>query len=272
MKEKTIIFSFFPLFISIVTAQSSIIDTEAHLRKIDSTFHLFANIMGDLKKGNVDMLIFRSGATVGSKFNKNLFRITLNYNENKINKKKIIKNNVFQLRYNYFIKGHDLLHHDNLLSYHQSIFAFFQIGEDFRSLMDKRLLIGAGYRYRLIREKKGYVDIAPGIMAENEKYPSYRYNGVDYEQSSSKKTRITINIFSRIDLAKNIKSFTTIYSQWELKNPLKDHRLFLNQNFRFIINKNLTTFVRYFINYPSEKYVKKIKYNSDMIMGFNINI
>tara|TARA_B110000037_G_scaffold212687_1_gene265748 strand:+ start:300 stop:1118 length:819 start_codon:yes stop_codon:yes gene_type:complete len=272
MNNKIIIFLLFQFSILIASAQSPIVDTEAHLRKIDSTFHLFANIMGDVKKGNVDMFIFRSGVTMGSKFNKNLFRVTINYNVNNINSKKINKNTEFQLRYNFFIKGHDLLHRDNLNSYHQSIFAFFQVGEDFRSFMDKRLLIGAGYRHRIIKEKKGYVDFAPGIMIEEEKYLAYSFKGENYDPSSSSKTRLTANLFSRIDIAKNIKSYTTIYSQWYTKNFLNDHRLFLNQNFRFIINKNLTTFIRLFINYPSKKFVKKIKYNSDLLFGLDINI
>jgi len=278
MTNKNINYYFF-LFISITfittnhsISQSSIVDTEAHLRKIDSTFHVFANLMGDFKKGNVDMFILRSGVTMGSKLNKNLFRVTFNYNENKIDNRKLIKNTVFQIRYNYFIRGHDLLHHDNLESFHQSIFAFFQIGEDFRSSMDERLLFGIGYRYRLIKKKKGYVDFAPGIMSEQEKYPAYKFQGENYEANSSDKIRLTANLFSRIDLVKNIKSFTTIYSQWYINDPVLDHRLFLNQNFRFIINKNFTTFLRFFINYPSKKYVKRIKYNSDLIFGFTVNL
>jgi hypothetical protein len=58
------------------SAQSSIVDTEVHLHKIDSVFHVFANFMGDVKKGNVDMLIIRSSLTIGSRFGNNLFRLT----------------------------------------------------------------------------------------------------------------------------------------------------------------------------------------------------
>ena len=71
---------------------------------------------------------------------------------------------------------------------------------------------------------------------------------------------------------KNIKSFTTIYSQWNSKDIYGDYRLFFNQNIRFIVNKNISTFIRYFINEPSVKYVKKVKYNSDIVFGFTVNI
>ena len=138
--------------------------------------------------------------------------------------------------------------------------------------MDDRELIGGGYRINLVKKKKGYFDIAVGAMHESEKYPAYKFSGEDYDARSANRIRFTANIFSKIDLAKNIKSFTTIYSQWNSKDISGDYRLFFNQNIRFIVNKNISTFVRYFINEPSVKYVKKVKYNSDLIFGFTINI
>ena len=245
--------------ISSISIQSSIVDTEVHLHKIDSVFHVFANFMGDIKKGNVDMLIVRSSLTVGSRFGNNLFRLTGRYNSNDLDGRRVLKTSTFQFRYNKIIDEN-------------SIFLFYQKGNDFRSFMDDRELIGGGYRINLIKKKKDYFDIAVGIMHESEKYPAYKFNGENYDARSAERIRFTANIFSKIDLAKNIKSFTTIYSQWNSKDLSGDYRLFFNQNIRFIINKNISTFIRYFINEPSIKYVKKVKYNSDVIFGFTVNI
>ena len=262
-KVKTIcsllFFNLFQLLSINLNGQSSIVDTEVHLHKIDSVFHVFANFMGDVKKGNVDMLIIRSSLTVGSRFGNNLFRLTGRYNSNDLDGRRVLKTSTFQFRYNKIIKNN-------------SIFLFYQKGNDFRSFMDDRELIGGGYRMNLVKKKKGYFDIAVGAMHESEKYPAYKFSGENYDARSADRIRLTANIFSKIDLAKNIKSFTTIYSQWSSKDISRDYRLFFNQNIRFIVNKNISTFVRYFINEPSVKYVKKVKYNSDVVFGFTINI
>ena len=259
---KVSIFVFFAILVlntSLIKAQSSIINTERNLHRIDSVFHVFSDFMFDIKKGNIDMTILRSNITIGSRFGKNLFRLTGVYNENNLNNKKIIKSISYQIRYN-------RVHLNN-----NSFFVFIQNGEDFRTFIDQRFLFGGGYRIHLFRKKNNYFDIATGLMKEHEKYPSYTYQGESYNSSSAKRTRFTFNVFSSMNLFKNIKSQTTIYSQFHLKN-FNDYRIFVNQNFRFIVNKNFSTFFRIFINEPSIKYVKKVKYNSDLIMGFSLNI
>ena len=242
-----------------IKAQSSIINTERNFHRIDSVFHVFSDFMFDIKKGNIEMTILRSNITMGSKFGKNLFRLTGAYNENNLNNKKIIKNVSYQIRYN-------RMHLNN-----NSFFVFIQNGEDFRTFIDQRFLIGGGYRIHIFRKKSNYVDVATGLMREFEKYRSYTYQGESYNTSSAKRTRLTFNIFSSLNLFKNIKSHTTIYSQFNTKN-FNDYRIFVNQNFRFIVNKTFSTFFRIFINEPSVKFVKKVKYNSDLIFGFSINI
>ena len=117
-----------------IEAQSSIINTERNFNKIDSVFHVFSDFMFDIKKGNIEMTILRSNITMGSKFGKSLFRLTGAYNENNLNNKKIIKNVSYQIRYN-------RMHLNN-----NSFFVFIQNGEDFRTFIDQRFLIGGGYR------------------------------------------------------------------------------------------------------------------------------
>ncbi|MCH1609517.1 MAG: DUF481 domain-containing protein [Flavobacteriaceae bacterium] len=257
MKSKIV--ALFLLFNFYSFSQSSIVNTERNFHRIDSVFHVFSDFMFDIKKGNIDMTILRSNITLGSKFGNNLFRLTGAYNENNLNDKKVIKNVSYQIRYN-------RMHLDN-----NSFFFFIQNGEDFRTFIDQRFLIGSGYRIHIFRKKSNYFDVATGLMREYEKYPSYTHQGESYNSSSAKRTRFTFNIFSSLNLSKNIKSHITLYSQFNTKT-FNDYRIFVNQNFRFIVNKNFSTFFRIFINEPSVKYVKKVKYNSDLIFGFSINI
>ncbi len=148
------------LLISLETkAQSSIVNTERNFHRIDSVFHIFSDFMFDIKKGNIDMTILRSNITMGSKFGKNLLRLTGAYNENNLNDNKIIKSVSYQIRYN-------RMHLNN-----NSFFVFIQNGEDFRTFIDQRFLIGGGYRIHIFRKKSDYFDVATGFMREFEKIP-----------------------------------------------------------------------------------------------------
>ena len=45
------------LIISFKSFSQTVINTESNLNKIDSTFHLFIDGMGDYKKGNLDFFM-----------------------------------------------------------------------------------------------------------------------------------------------------------------------------------------------------------------------
>ena len=45
----------------------TVINTESNLNKIDSTFHLFFDGMGDYKKGNIDFFMIKTNLTIGSR-------------------------------------------------------------------------------------------------------------------------------------------------------------------------------------------------------------
>ena len=55
-------------FISYSSFSQTVINTESNLNKIDSTFHLFIDGMGDYKKGNLDFFMVKTNLTVGSRF------------------------------------------------------------------------------------------------------------------------------------------------------------------------------------------------------------
>ena len=59
------------LILSIKSFSQTVINTESNLNKIDSTFHLFIDGMGDYKKGNLDFFMIKCIAYSEDK-NKNI--------------------------------------------------------------------------------------------------------------------------------------------------------------------------------------------------------
>ena len=81
-------------FFNFSSSSQTVINTESNLNKIDSTFHLFIDGMGDYKKGNLDFFMIKSNLTVGSRVKgKNLLRLTFSNNYQKFNGN-AFKNNI----------------------------------------------------------------------------------------------------------------------------------------------------------------------------------
>ena len=60
MKNRVLLSLFFAFLINIKSFSQTVINTESNLNKIDSTFHLFVDGMGDYKKGNLDFFMVKS--------------------------------------------------------------------------------------------------------------------------------------------------------------------------------------------------------------------
>ncbi|MGB1972035.1 MAG: DUF481 domain-containing protein [Flavobacteriaceae bacterium] len=247
-------------FLGLICAQAQvIIDTESSLKKIDSTFHLFANFMTDRKKGNFDFSYLRGDVTIGSRKNNNLYRLTFSHTSKKFNGNLFDKSNNLQLRWNHFLnKNH-------------SLFVFAQTGNNRRSFIDERTLLGVGLRFHLYQKSKNYFDIAFGPFYEYEAYPAYSYEEIDYAISTNETTRISLNLFGSVKLFENITSLTTLYTQWKY-DEIGNFRIFGNQYLRFKINDKVSTFVRYVIHYRSINYVQILKNDTDFMYGIEINI
>ena len=68
MNKKQIIILSFSLFsVCFMSFSQTVVNTESNLNKIDSTFHLFIDGMGDYKKGNIDFFMIKSNLTIGSR-------------------------------------------------------------------------------------------------------------------------------------------------------------------------------------------------------------
>lgn len=247
------------LLIAINLKAQVIIDTESSLKKIDSTFHIFASFMSDKKQGNFEFGIKRADVTLGSLMDKNLFRLTYSHSSTKFNGNLFNQSNHIQFRWNY------------LLNEKNSLFLFAQTGNNLRSFIDERTLFGIGLRKHLFLKDKNYFDIAVGPFIENEFYSSYTFQDVEYNSSENRFVRFSFNIFGSVKIMKNISALTTLYTQWKY-NEIRNYRIFGNQYIRFKINDKVSTYLRYIIHYRSIKYVLPLKNDTDFMYGIEINI
>ena len=247
------------IFIGINLNAQVIIDTESSLKKIDSTFHVFASFMSDRKEGNIKFGLTRGDITLGSLKKKHLLRLTYSHSSSRFNGNLFDKSNHVQFRWNYMINKKN------------SFFFFAQTGNNLRSFIDERTLLGVGLRKHLYLKDKNYFDIALGPFLENEFYLPYTFQNVQYADSNNRFVRFSFNLFGSIKIMKNISALTTLYTQWK-HNELRNHRIFGNQYLRFKINEKVSTYIRYMIHYRSIKYVMPLQNDSDLLYGVEINI
>lgn len=258
MKNKYFFLVILILLSNIICSQT-IVDTESSLKKIDSTFHAFANFMGDKKTGNFDLSFIRADVTLGSRIKNDLFRLTYSHSSTEFNGNNFDKTTNLQFRWN------------RILNEDHSLFLFVQTGESARSYIDERTLFGVGLRQHLYKKDKNYFDIAVGPFYEFEAYPKYTSENVSYNTSNQKTTRISFNVFSSVKLFENVTSATTLYTQWKY-DEIGNVRVFGNQYIKFKINEKLSTYVRYVVRYRSINYIKSLKNDTDFMYGLEINI
>ena len=264
MNKKQIIILSFSLFsLCFMSFSQTVVNTESNLNKIDSTFHLFIDGMGDYKKGNIDFFMIKSNLTIGSRVKgKNLLRLTFSNNYQKFNGN-AFKNNISgQFRYNYFYN----------VEKHHSIFSFVQIGKSMRSLIDRRFLVGGGVRKRITPSKNtGYLDIALGAFYENESYPSYTFQEVEFDPNTYNNLRLTLNVFTRLKFNTHWNLVTVMYSQWK-SSRLKNYRVFFDTTLNYIISKRATIFLKFNARVQSEPYIPFISNETDTLLGFRVSI
>ena len=263
MNNKLNFILFFLLTITIKSFSQTVINTESNLNKIDSTFHLFIDGMGDYKKGNLDFFMVKTNLTIGSRFKeKNLLRFTFSNNYQKFNGNPFKNSISGQIRYNFFYN----------LEKHHSVFLFSQLGKSQRSMLDRRFLLGGGIRQRITPSKSsGYIDIAYGGFYENEEYPKYNINQNEIPSEVYNNLRLTLNIFTRLKLNEHWNLVTVMYSQWK-SNRMKNYRIFLDSTLNYIISKKATIFLKFNGRFQSEPYIPFISNETDTLLGFRVSI
>lgn len=251
------------LIVSFKSLGQTVINTESNLNKIDSTFHLFIDGMGDYKKGNLDFFMVKSNLTIGSRVkDKNLLRLTFSNNYQKFNGNPFKNSISGQIRYNLFYN----------IEKHHSIFLFSQLGKSQRSMIDRRYLLGGGVRQRITPSKNsGYIDLAYGAFYENEKYPKYNINQTEIPSEVYNNLRLTFNIFTRLKFNDHWNLVSVMYSQWK-SSRMKNYRIFFDTTLNYIISKKATIFLKFNARIQSEPYIPFIANETDTLIGFRVSI
>lgn len=251
------------LILSINSFSQTVINTESNLNKIDSTFHLFIDGMGDYKKGNLDFFMIKSNLTIGSRVkDKNLIRLTFSNNYQKFNGNPFKNSISGQIRYNFFYN----------VEKHHSLFLFSQLGKSQRSMIDRRYLLGGGIRQRITPSKNsGYIDLAYGAFYENEKYPKYNLDQIEIPSEIYNNLRLTLNIFTRLKLNDHWNLVSVMYSQWK-SNRMKNYRIFFDTTLNYIISKKATIFLKFNARIQSEPYIPFVANETDTLIGFRVSI
>ena len=141
-----------------------------------------------------------------------------------------------------------------------------------RSFIDRRFLVGGGIRKRTTPSKNaGYFDVALGAFYENESYPTYKFQEVEFSPKTYNNLRLTLNIFTRLKFNTHWNLVTVMYSQWK-SSRLKNYRIFFDTTLNYIISKRATIFVKFNARVQSEPYIPFISNETDTLIGFRVNI
>ena len=141
-----------------------------------------------------------------------------------------------------------------------------------RSLINRRFLVGGGIRKRVTPSKNtGYFDVALGAFYENESYPSYKFQEVEFDPKTYNNLRLTLNVFTRLKFNTHWNLVTVMYSQWK-SNKLKNYRILLDTTLNYIISKKATIFLKFNARIQSEPYIPLIANETDTLLGFRVSI
>lgn len=240
-------------FYSFLSQSQTILNTERAMKDIDTVLNVSANMEGDFRFGNVELLQFNSSLLAGKKFNSNLIRAIFSYEYLAEDQNIINSDYSGQIRYNYLIDKN-------------SIFTFIQ-GQNARALrMNKRFLIGGGYRQAIIKnyKKNNYLDLSLGLFYEYELYDKNLT-----AETEINNLRVSFSSFSQFKLSKNFRFTNTVYFQVNSKK-IKDFRLFSDSRLYYDL-KTLSFYLTYQNRYHNTPYIDIENMDSELIMGLELN-
>jgi len=229
----------------------TIINTEALLKEIDSTFAFKLNIEGNVNFGNIEFGQLNNSLSIGKKINNSLLRLSFGYEYISEDKEVLADDWVSQIRLNKFYKKN-------------SAFIFVQ-GQNVKSLkLLHRYLMGAGYRIRIKEKQTNYFDFSLGLFYEDE-----LYEAENLSQIEKYNYRYSLSSFSNFSITEKILLNTSIYYQINTED-LNDRRLFIEPRLYF----DFTSFPIYLnlkYRYHSKPYVEILKSDTELTFGVEID-
>ena len=230
----------------------TIINTEALLKEIDSTFAFKLNIEGNVNFGNIEFGQLNNSLSIGKKINNSLLRLSFGYEYISEEKDVLADDWVGQIRFNKFYNKN-------------SAFLFIQ-GQNVKSLkLLHRYLVGAGYRFRIKEKMTNYFDFSFGFFYEDELYEENNLSQIEKYNY-----RYSLSSFSNFSITEKILLNTSIYYQINTKD-LGDARLFIEPR----LYLNYTSFPIYLNlkhRYHSKPYVEILKSDTELTFGVEIDL
>jgi len=229
LKYLLLIISF--LFYNLSHSQS-IVNTEKLFTTNDEGLGASAELSGSSISGNASVLLMEYSLNFSYKNEDHYLRF-LSGGETIYEDNDEVSNSLFtQLRYNYFINEKS------------RFYSFTQIQSNAILLLERRLLLGAGFRRNIIDIKKDTssryeLDISAGVMQEQEllKTPP-EFNIIDGQESRNY-TRAIFSLVGIIDIQDKFTIVNTTYLQQYVMN-FNDFRLLNETNVMVKINEWLS--------------------------------
>ena len=244
----------FTLAYSLCNSQT-IVNTENLLSAAQDDLTISLGFKGNLSFGNINLIDVSTTQQIAKRSDHGLLRLIGNYAYLNQNRLRTASDFTGQLRYNYFIKDKN------------SVYTFFQL-QNIESLrMNRRLLVGAGYRVNVFKSNSNYLDVAIGGFSENE-----RYDAGQLEELEVKNLRLSSNLFMRVTLAERLFINNVIYYQLNFKS-FNDYRIYLEPRLNYSINEKANLFINLTHWYHSSPYIANVEqYDSRLMFGFEFNL
>jgi len=230
------------LFVINDNLAQSIINTEKLFKSSEEGLGISSKLSGNSIQGNASVLFLKYSLNFSYKKEQHYLRL-LTGGSNINQDKEMVSNNLFsQLRYNC------------IFNEKSKLFLFSQLQSNAILLLERRFLVGAGFRRTIVDFQKDSlksfkIELSGGAMQENELLN--RTNLEIGEKYHTNYTRMIFSLVSVLDLKNKFTLVNTTYFQQYVFN-LNDFRLLNEFNLMFNINKNLAFSIDLVYRFDSE--------------------
>jgi len=216
-----------------VAAFSQIVNVEKNRKKNKNGFQGTTSFDLSIKETSKTITEFKNNLDIQYKYNANTFIFLNSIRFLRVDTGNIINDGFQHLRYNYTFKDSSFVTAE----------FFGQLQYNANKHLRKRILAGAGPRFRIIDKEKFSVYSAPLVMYESEQLS-------DIENTISNSLRLDLYLNFNLKIGKSLSfSNITYYQPW-FQN-FSDYRLSSETSLRFSITKHFALNASYSIEYDA---------------------
>lgn len=246
------------VLLSLSSFSQSIVNTEKALPSNTNGIHLSTNLSGTSTRGNVDLTLLNADAHLGIKVDStNLVRVMGGVNV--LQNGTQLTNNIgfLQIRFN------------KDLTRGIKTFKFTQLQYNNILLLEKRWLLGGGFRFELIPDSSRFkAAFLLGAMWENEWLNPEMLDPGEVQETRFTRTATSFSLRYKTE---KLTIISTTYYQARLKD-FKDFRLLNDTEIALKVNKHLSVFNVFEYRYDSKPPNRLNPYDYTSSLGITINI